>query len=1376
LKAIRIAHINIGGIERHLDWLIDLVTTFNIDILCLNETMQSSHDFWNHVSYLSGWKSIVVSRPKSPRLDGTYLRDVGGVAVINLRPNRLSVSTNHADKHGVLSVNVSHKYGSCAPLAIIAAYLNNSSSPDAHVNHHIINTIEKIVTSARPVYGDNIIIAADMNARLPTNRHTEDSKFNGNSKVASRLLARVKFSPLHGRSSSSPADTTSRAIAGRPGSAEVDFICAPNAWTPARYSTSSPIPWGAVPNSSTHRPIWVDIAPVHRPNGTPLHLPSAPRFAVPPYSDPSWGAAAIAITTALNSGPNMVTAQDGSATDIASMLSKSIEDSLASTLPRTRPHQQQHRNRTGNRGSSRSLLRKQLPSHVLLAIRLAHEARRAVSQTDADDRILARAEAKRLSKDAKNLLRQHRRTLRRSDHATLLSQRARDGRAFARSIQDNFCPNTVNVHDTGNVDIPSDPAHPPAVVRFNAHFRESFGQSKSDTPLPRGFKDEAAAEAWLRFLPKHPTFVELGRPYTSDEVRAIMGWSLSPLCPATGRISHDCKICADSARRSDAFGGPHDFVNEAPHPSMKVNTSASCNDTFSLAHIAHPHSRNAEETEAYRCSMSEALAALCSRSLQSGCFPQEHLVNRVIWLAKHPRGKNDVDQTLPKNYRAIFLAKVLPKIADLLNTNRLVHWLNIKSIVSSAHQGAYMPGLGGSWHLWALREALRDARRRNISCYAAFYDLIAAFDRIHPGVLRTLLVHAGMPQNLADYIYNTCTSRKAIVVVNGVLSQPIDCFIGSPQGGISSGIHLSIIVELVARYLYSFPDSIGLEFAGGRLVISEYADDLNTLTTSVTSLQQTIDRVNFCLSHLGFELNTGPGKTEVMAFLSGSDTRLGITRESLPVITVLKNGTRVPLKWVPSYKYLGYTLKEDLSDSVHASDIVATMDAAFNRVFGYNYTLRHLPTAVQIQLYKTYVLSSVAYLLPFVPVDIHTVKRIDECIAKFARRALNMRERFPTQAAIIMLGLPNAWQLLMGSRCRLLLSLALPLHHDAPAVLVFNAMLAQPTSRSLLNGPCQSWTHKTIALISFMISHGAPPIADATRYSMKSVSAAFARACGYIYTYITEHNSATNSILRCPNLYSPPFPCPPRQAAAGAMVNYGLPPSTLGLVGPATPLSAQHLLGLLTSPDSNSSAFIVASGYLGAALLVSNIGPGPWKLPKIIPDDQWSLFHYGHSCPFCPGTHHADLWHILVECISVSSVNLRPALYRSAASFLTRTFATAIARILPSVPPALRPEARLALQNAVASVPTFDWASSAGSLFLFRLLLAFPFPARAAPPDSVLLHHFGSLCDKILVRNTDLRQLASAWVSWSAAELRSFVSAWSFDVEQHLLPPGVVIL
>jgi hypothetical protein len=41
---------------------------------------------------------------------------------------------------------------------------------------------------------------------------------------------------------------------------------------------------------------------------------------------------------------------------------------------------------------------------------------------------------------------------------------------------------------------------------------------------------------------------------------------------------------------------------------------------------------------------------------------------------------------------------------------------------------------------------------------------------------------------------------------------------------------------------------------------------------------------------------------------------------------------------------------------------------------------------------------------------------------------------------------------------------------------------------------------------------------------------------------------------------------------------------------------------------------------------------------------------------------------------------------------------------------------------------------------------------------------------------TDLRQLASAWVSWSGAELRSFVSAWSSDVELHLQPPGSAIL
>ena len=297
---------------------------------------------------------------------------------------------------------------------------------------------------------------------------------------------------------------------------------------------------------------------------------------------------------------------------------------------------------------------------------------------------------------------------------------------------------------------------------------------------------------------------------------------------------------------------------------------------------------------------------------------------------------------------------------------------------------------------------------------------------------------------------------------------------------------------------------------------------------------------------------------------------------------------------------------------------------------------------------------------------------------------------------------------------------------------------------------------------------GAPSLIDANRHNMKSLSTAFARACGYIYMSINELH---HDIFRCPDLISAPIPYPPRQAMADAVFTFGLPPKTLGCIGAATPLSAQHILGLLTSPNSCRPASLVAFASTGAAFLTKH-GPRAWRPSETIPDGDWAHVHYGRPCPFCPGHWHVDIWHILFDCINPSSVRLRPILHRKAASFLSRDFVPLTSTLLSSVSPTLRQDARSALSDVVTSLPNFEWSSPPGSLFLFRLLLVIPFPACAAfppSPNSALMHHFGTLCDMVLVRNTDLRQLANSWVWWAGSEIESLVSSWSSDVDSLLL-------
>jgi hypothetical protein len=942
--------------------------------------------------------------------------------------------------------------------------------------------------------------------------------------------------------------------------------------------------------------------------------------------------------------------------------------------------------------------------------------------------------------------------------------RASDGAAFARLLR-RHVPGVAGVHNPAQPTIPSAPGELDAPARFEAHLRAAFGVT--NVPLPPGAADPVARAAWLALYPSAPE-PRLARAVAAWEVRHVLGWDAAPSCAATGAHSPACKMCVDAAARAAAHGGRYDLAHGPPLArSMTANTSAVCNGDIDLAHIVWPHALDPVVTEEYRAAMSTALATILSRSLADGQLPASLLLNRVVWLAKHARTKADVDHTAPPSYRAIFLAPALAKIADLVFTTRLSHWSSTHNIISAAHQGAYTAGLGGSWHLFATREMLRRRARGGRSTFLVFYDVVAAFDRIHPEALRILLLHAGVPQRLADYIFNTCTARRAVSVVNGVASAEVRCFMGSPQGGVSSGLHMGFFMEFLSRYLASLPDVAGVEFDGARLVVSIYADDVSTPSDDTDVLQRTVDDVNHALTQWGFELNTGAGKTEVMAVLCNADAAL---RARLPTISIARGGARVALSWVREYKYLGYILRDSLVDSVTGKSIVDTLAGAHARVFGYNGTLHRLPPAVQVEIFKTYVLSSVAYWLPFVNTTDDAARRIDAFLAKFARRVLNVPDRAPTAGVLSALGLSTAWQMLVGARVRLALSLALAQHRNAPAVVLFTALSDEPQTRRSLVGPYASWVHQTVRLIvdaQRLAGAGLPTAGD--RFSVSSVSAAFARRASYARSRAVElrtvfglHNQTTARVATGP----------PRQVAFDYMFGFGLSADLLGDFGSASPLSVSAILGLVTSRLS-ASVMAISAARLGAGgLLLSPLGPPSWRPPsRIVEDADWHTAHYGRSCPFCHGARSADVWHVLSECSDLAVVAACAALRVRAAAFVSTRLIGLILKAAGSMEPARRLAARAHAVLARASLPAFDWDSPSGAFLLYRLVLALPYPAcvvTGGDGSAAFARHFGALLDSVYVRSMALRQIANAWTRWAGRELLAVTSVWSRAVTAQL--------
>ena len=76
-----------------------------------------------------------------------------------------------------------------------------------------------------------------------------------------------------------------------------------------------------------------------------------------------------------------------------------------------------------------------------------------------------------------------------------------------------------------------------------------------------------------------------------------------------------------------------------------------------------------------------------------------------------------------------------------------------------------------------------------------------------------------------------------------------------------------------------------------------------------------------------------------------------------------------------------------------------------------------------------------------------------------------------------------------------------------------------------------------------------------------------------------------------------------------------------------------------------------------------------------------------------------------------------------------------------------------------------DWTTPTGRNFLFRLVMALPWPAAAVDdPTAAHCRALGYLMDNTIVRNSRRHRLANSWVLWGAKALRRMLTTWSAAV------------
>ena len=293
-----------------------------------------------------------------------------------------------------------------------------------------------------------------------------------------------------------------------------------------------------------------------------------------------------------------------------------------------------------------------------------------------------------------------------------------------------------------------------------------------------------------------------------------------------------------------------------------------------------------------------SLTFLFNRSLSSAVFPSIWKMGKVVPIFKSG------DRTNASNYRPITILPVLSKIIEKAVHMQLYTFLKENKLLAREQFG-FRPNLSTEVALAHLTDNILDNMENGLITGAAFLDLSKAFDTVDHQLLLKKLRSLGLDNNSMDWFKSYLSAREQVVSIGNCLSCPKPISVGVPQGSILGPL-------LFIIYVNDLPNCLR------HCKIILYADDTlihysaKTVQDIETYLNIDLQTVSQWLQSNLLTLNCD--KSRFVLF--GSTRRL----KSLNAVSIKINES--PLEHANSFKYLGVTLREDLSWNEHIKNIV----------------------------------------------------------------------------------------------------------------------------------------------------------------------------------------------------------------------------------------------------------------------------------------------------------------------------------------------------------------------------------------------------------------------------------------------------------------------
>ena len=380
-------------------------------------------------------------------------------------------------------------------------------------------------------------------------------------------------------------------------------------------------------------------------------------------------------------------------------------------------------------------------------------------------------------------------------------------------------------------------------------------------------------------------------------------------------------------------------------------------------------------------------------------WPTQHIPDfwKQRWLIPLPKTE---ELTSIEDLRPICLLEIFRKLWTSILTHRIRNaWEHFDMLDPSQHGFRAKHGTDSASLL--LVDALENAKENHSACLVSSWDIRRAFDSISKPALQMAWTRLGVPPEWASFLIQldidgTTSVRLPVsqfahdkngqtgllrLQALGATDVLFPAERGVPQGDVASPFGWNAVYDILLRALtiqrrhITDPSSQAIA----------YADDLLSVSSTITSLQQQADLVAAFAAV--FELDLAHTKFRAYEF---PYHRTHVRQPSTPPLTLKVNGKDIPLRQTGTLMYLGSQYDLDPKGQSQFDHHQLQLDRHLHAI-------RHRPAPINSKIYvlQSALIPRLTYTSQFVPPTPHQLETMDKKILKWGRQILRLTPTFP---------------------------------------------------------------------------------------------------------------------------------------------------------------------------------------------------------------------------------------------------------------------------------------------------------------------------------------------------------------------------------------------